>query len=137
MNRYPLWKYILIVIAVALGALYTAPNLFGDSPALQITSLKETIKVDSAMPDQVNQILKKGGIKAGDAHYDVNGTQGTVRVKFDNSNDQFAAKSLLEKGLNADVNDPTYNVSFNQLPNGISDGNGNAVLRTERILAAR
>lgn len=117
MNRYPLWKYILIVFAVMLGALYTAPNLFGDSPALQITSLKETIKVDPSIADQVNQLLKNGAIKAGEAHYDVNGTQGTVRLKFANSDDQFAAKSLLEKGLNADANDPTYNVSFNQLPN--------------------
>ena len=72
MNRYPLWKYILIVFAVMLGALYTAPNLFGDSPALQITSLKETIKVDPSIADQVNQLLKNGAIKAGDARYEVN-----------------------------------------------------------------
>jgi preprotein translocase subunit SecD len=117
MNRYPLWKYILIAVAVVLGALYTAPNFFGDSPALQITSLKETIKVDTAMPDRVNQILKKGAIKAGEANYDLTGTQGAVRVQFNNSDDQFAAKSLLEKELNSDLSDPIYNVSFNQLPN--------------------
>jgi len=49
MNRYPLWKYIVIVVAVVLGALYTAPTFFGEAPAVQITSDKATIKVDPSM----------------------------------------------------------------------------------------
>ena len=117
MNRYPLWKYILIVVAVALGALYTAPNLFGEAPALQVTSDKATIKVDSSMVDRVDQILKKGSIKSDAAQFDASGSQGSVRVRFADINSQFAAKSLLEKELNPDANDNTYNVTFNSLPN--------------------
>ena len=47
MNRYPVWKYILIVIALLLGVLYTAPNYFGETPALQVTAAKATAKAAS------------------------------------------------------------------------------------------
>lgn len=117
MNRYALWKYILIAVAVLLGLLYTAPNFFGEAPAVQITSAKATIKVDAGMIGQVDDVLKKGGIKADDAHFDLSGSQGSIRVRFPDINSQFAAKSLLEKGLNADPSDPTFNVAFNSLPN--------------------
>ena len=49
MNRYPLWKYILIVVAILLGALYTAPNYYGESPAVQVTSGKSTVKMSFDM----------------------------------------------------------------------------------------
>jgi preprotein translocase subunit SecD len=117
MNRYPLWKYLLIVFAVVIGALYTAPNFFGEAPAIQVTSSKVTVKVESAMSQRVDDILKKGGIKADVAEFDPSGTQGAVRVRFADSNAQFAAKSLLDKELNPDQNDATYNVTFNLLPN--------------------
>ena len=51
MNRYPLWKYILILVTVLLGLLYTAPNYFGESPALQVTTGKATVKVNSDTVD--------------------------------------------------------------------------------------
>ncbi|HXA47191.1 MAG TPA: protein translocase subunit SecD, partial [Burkholderiaceae bacterium] len=117
MNRYPIWKYILIAVAVALGALYTAPNFFGEAPAVQITSAKATVKVDAAMADRIDQILKKGVIKSDAAQFDLSGSQGAVRVRFADTNAQFAAKGLLEKELNPDPNDNTYNVTFNLLPN--------------------
>ncbi|HEY8023570.1 MAG TPA: protein translocase subunit SecD [Burkholderiaceae bacterium] len=117
MNRYSLWKYILIVVAVVLGALYTTPNFFGEAPALQVTSGKATVKVDTDMPARIDQILKKGGLKADEAFFERNGEIGTARVRFADSDSQFAAKSLLDKELNTDQNDRTFNVSFNLLPN--------------------
>lgn len=117
MNRYPIWKYILIVIALVFGVLYTLPNFYGESPAVQVSSAKATLKVTSDTMALVEQALQKGGLKADGIVYEVNGTQGSVRARFADTDLQFKAKALLEKELNADPNDPTYSVSFNLLPN--------------------
>ncbi|MDB5727624.1 MAG: secD [Noviherbaspirillum sp.] len=117
MNRYPLWKYILIVIALTFGALYTMPNFFGESPAVQISSAKATVKVDSSMAAQVQQVLQKADIRPEGVLYDLNGTHGSVRARFTNTDTQFKAKALLEKELNTDPADPTYIVAFNLLSN--------------------
>jgi preprotein translocase subunit SecD len=101
MNRYPIWKYILIVVVVLLGALYTAPNYFGESPALQVTSGKSTVKVTSALVGQVETLLKQANIK-------------TDGVALDS---QFKGRLALEKGLNSDPNDPTYIVTVNLVRN--------------------
>jgi preprotein translocase subunit SecD len=116
MNRYSLWKYILIVVAVLMGALYTAPNFYPEAPAVQITSAKATIKVDSSMTGRVDEVLKKGGIKGEGAQFDAGKNQGSVHVRFADVNAQFAAKSLLEKELNPDPSDHIYNVTFISLP---------------------
>jgi preprotein translocase subunit SecD len=61
-NRYPAWKYALIGLVVALALLYTLPNFFGESPAVQVTSGKTTVKVDSALLERAEVILKAAGI---------------------------------------------------------------------------
>ncbi len=117
MNRYPLWKYILIVIALAFGVLYTAPNFFGDSPAVQISSAKATVKLTPSMMTRVEEVLVKGGIQPTGTVFDATGTQGSIRARFSDTDTQFKAKALLEKELNDDPADPTYAVAFNLLPN--------------------
>ncbi|MFZ6732894.1 protein translocase subunit SecD [Undibacterium sp. Ji42W] len=117
MNRYPLWKYILILIALVFGALYTAPNFFGESPAVQISSGKATVKVETDMAGRVEKALEQAGLKSKDISYEYNGVQGTVRARFDDTDTQFKAKAALEKALNADPADPTYTLAFNLLPN--------------------
>jgi preprotein translocase subunit SecD len=117
MNRYPLWKYILIVIALLFGVLYTVPNFFGESPAVQISSAKATVKVDTATMARVDEVLSKGGITPEGTYFDNSGTHGSVRARFANTDTQFRAKALLEKELNPDPADPTYLVAFNLLPN--------------------
>ena len=117
MNRYPLWKYILIVIALLFGVLYTIPNFFGESPAVQISSGKATVKVDPSTMTRVEDVLSKGGLKPDGMFFDLNGTQGSVRARFQDTDTQFKAKALLEKELNADPADPTYIVAFNLMPN--------------------
>ncbi|HQD83883.1 MAG TPA: hypothetical protein PK929_12540, partial [Quisquiliibacterium sp.] len=47
MNRYPLWKNLIVAIVLAFGLLYTLPNFFGEAPAVQVSSGKATIKVDA------------------------------------------------------------------------------------------
>ena len=117
MNRYPLWKYIIIVIALLFGVLYTTPNFFGESPAVQISSAKATVKVDNSTMSQVDSILSKAGIKPENVYYEASGTQGSVRARFASTDEQFKAKALLEKELNPDAADPTYTVAFNLVPN--------------------
>jgi len=117
MNRYPLWKYILIVIALVFGVLYTVPNFFGESPAVQISSAKATVKVDPSTMGRVEEVLVKNGMQPDGMFFDMNGTQGSVRARFVDTDTQFKAKALLEKELNTDPSDPTYIVAFNLLPN--------------------
>jgi len=113
MNRYPLWKYILIVVAILLGALYTAPNYYGESPAVQVTSGKSTVKMSSEMTAKVEEVLKGAGIATNGIAFDGTGTYASVRARFADPDTQFRAKSVLEKGLNADPADPTYLVALN------------------------
>lgn len=117
MNRYPLWKYILIVVALIFGALYTVPNLYGESPAVQISSAKSTLKIESSLMDRVEKILKEGGVAPDGMIYDNNGIQGSVKARFKDTDTQFKAKALIEKALNTDPNEPTYTIAFNLLPN--------------------
>ncbi|MES2537168.1 MAG: protein translocase subunit SecD [Pseudomonadota bacterium] len=117
MNRYPLWKYILIVIALLFGVFYTVPNFFGESPAVQISSAKATVKVEPGLTTQVQDILQKANLSPQGVLFEMNGTQGSVRARFTDTDTQFKAKSLLEKELNRDPADPTYLVAYNLLPN--------------------
>jgi len=113
MNRYPVWKYILIAVAILLGALFTAPNYFGESPAVQVTSGKSTVKMTSDMAAKVAEVLTKEGIANNGIAFDGTGTYASVRARFATPDIQFHAKSVLEKGLNADPADPTYLVALN------------------------
>jgi preprotein translocase subunit SecD len=113
MNRYPVWKYIVIVVAILLGALYTVPNYFGESPAVQVTSGKSTVKMSSDMTVKVADVLTKAGIANDGIAYDGTGNYASVRVRFATPDIQFHAKSVLEKELNTDPEDPTYLVALN------------------------
>ncbi len=117
MNRYPLWKYIFIAIALMFGVLYTLPNFFGESPALQISSAKATVKVTPSTVALVEQALQKGGIKTEGVIYEAIGSTGSVFAQFADTDTQFKAKGLLEKELNSDATDPTYLAAFNLRPN--------------------
>ncbi len=117
MNRYPLWKYILIALALLLGALYTAPNYFGESPALQVTTGKATVKINSDTSAQVAQALQKDGIAPDRVSLDGQGAATSVRVRFPTTDAQFKAKLALERDLNRDPTDPDYIVTVNLVKN--------------------
>ncbi|MBB3119906.1 protein translocase subunit SecD [Pseudoduganella violacea] len=116
MNRYPVWKYIIIAVAVLFGALYTAPNYFGESPALQITSGKSTVKVNSETAARVEAVLKQENIPNNGVSLDA-GTSHSVRARFADTDSQFKARLALEKGLNPDPADQAYIVTVNLMPN--------------------
>lgn len=116
MNRYPLWKYLTVLIAVVIGLLYTLPNFYGESPAVQVSSAKATLKIDNATLDRVQTILQQAGIQNTGATFELNGTVGTVRARFSSTDIQLKARDLLEKALNPNPADPSYTVALNLLP---------------------
>src|SRR4029079_14636220 len=62
MNRYPLWKYVVIALALVVGLLYAVPNLFPEVPAVQVSSSKTSVKIDSALLATVEAALKSANI---------------------------------------------------------------------------
>ena len=62
MNRYPLWKYIVIGVSLLLGFLYTLPNFYGNEPAVQISADKSTVKIEAATVQRVESILNLGKV---------------------------------------------------------------------------
>ena len=111
MNRYPLWKYITVAIALVLGFIYTLPNFFGESPAVQVSSAKATIKVDAKTQSRVEETLKAAGIDHNGIQLDTNG----VKTRLKDTDTQLKAKDLLEKAFNPDPADPQYVVALNLL----------------------
>jgi preprotein translocase subunit SecD len=111
MNRYPLWKYAFILMALFIGVLYTLPNFFGEAPAVQVSSAKVTVKVDFNMVDRVQKALDDAAIKAERINFD----GASVRVRFDNTDIQIKAKDAIARALNPDAADPSYIVALNLL----------------------
>src|SRR3974390_244936 len=113
MNRYPLWKYLIIVAALAFGALYTLPNFFGESPAVQIGSVKATGHADTGLLTRTEEILKSAGIAEAGASLETIGLNTTLFVRFRDADTQKRARDLLDQKLNPDPSDPTWVVAPN------------------------
>ncbi|NBX00563.1 MAG: protein translocase subunit SecD [Methylophilaceae bacterium] len=98
MNRYPLWKYILVLTILLLGLVYSMPNIFGESPAVQITTAKATTKLDPALLGKVEDALKQESIKIDAIFMDSTG----VKVRFADADTQIKAKDVLKNNLGKD-----------------------------------
>ena len=109
MNRYPVWKYAILVIVLLVGVLYTLPNFFGEAPAVQVSSAKATIKVDTAVQQRVEEALKAAGVTPDFVALEGN----SVRARFDTPDTQLKAKDAIQKALVPDANDPSYIVALN------------------------
>ena len=113
MQRYPVWRLVVIAIALLFGLIYTLPNFYGEVPAVQISSQKNTIKVDEALEARALAALKQAGIENTGTIRDLT----SVKVRFANTDTQIQAKDVLERALNPDPVDPTYITALNLLPN--------------------
>ncbi|BBE10178.1 protein-export membrane protein SecD [Mycoavidus cysteinexigens] len=113
MNRYPLWKYIVMLMALAIGLLYTLPNFFGETPAVQISSGRATVKIDQAILKKVEDTLALNQITALSAIFDNNVNNASIRVRFADTDTQLRAKDLLAKALNQTPANPAYIVALN------------------------
>ena len=106
MNRYPKWKYFLIAAVVLIGLLYTIPNFFGESPAVQVNPAKATLKADTALLGKVEASLKLANIQFNGIFLEPSG----VKVRFASQDDQLKAKDNLVNSLGRD-----YTVALNLL----------------------
>src|SRR3989344_5771748 len=109
MNRYPVWKYAILVIVLLVGVLYTLPNFFGEAPAVQVSSAKATVKVDTAVQQRVEEALKAAGVTPDFGELEGN----SVRARFDAPDTQLKAKDAIQKALVPDASDPSFIVALN------------------------
>lgn len=111
MNRYPIWKYAIIVIALVVGILYTLPNFFGEAPAVQVSSAKVAVKVDSSTQARVQEALKTAGLAADLVTLD----GASVKARFGDTETQLKAKDAIQKALIPDPGNAGYVVALNLL----------------------
>jgi len=111
MNRYPVWKYAIILVALLLGFVYTLPNFFGEAPAVQVSPAKSSVKVDTAVQTRVEAGLKEAGIQPGA----INLEAGSLKVRFASTDEQIKAKDAIQKALIPDPTDPGFVVALNLL----------------------
>ena len=93
-NRYPAWKYLLLVLVTVIGILYAMPNLFGDDPAVQISPAK-SVTFNAETQQQVNQILADANLDVKESLFE----NGAFLIRFNDTEDQLKAKSLLKEAL--------------------------------------
>ena len=114
MNRYPVWKYAIILVALLVASLYTLPNFFGEAPAVQVSSSKSTVKVDSTTLARVEQALTSANLKAEAITLD--GT--SIKARFNDTDTQLKAKEAIQNALvptTTDGADPAFVVALNLL----------------------
>ena len=114
MNRYPVWKFVLMALAVLIGLLYTVPNLYGSAPAVQVSAASLTTKVGGDTATRVEQLLAAASIKP-----DYVSFEGTsVHARFSSTDTQIHARDVINAGLNggADKDAPPYSVALNMVP---------------------
>jgi preprotein translocase subunit SecD len=108
MNRYPLWLYLLIGVIVLGGALFALPNLFGESPAVQISAARPSAKIDDALRARAEDALKQAGVALEASFVD----ESSVKVRFADTDTQLKAKDVIERALGED-----YTVALNLISN--------------------
>ncbi|WP_284336311.1 protein translocase subunit SecD [Comamonas sp. NoAH] len=109
MNRYPVWKYAILVVALLIGVIYTLPNFFGEAPAVQVSSAKSSVKVDESVLARVESALQAASLSP-----DILSLEGnSVRARFNTSEEQLKSKDVIERALITDPTDPAYIVALN------------------------
>ncbi|MBW0172550.1 MAG: protein translocase subunit SecD [Hydrogenophaga sp.] len=112
MNRYPLWKYAIILVVLLISALYALPNLFGESPAVQVSAARSTVRIDTGTVTKVEQALAAQNIQSTLIQLDAN----SVKARFDSTDDQLRARDAIEKAFNPNPADASHVVALNLLP---------------------
>ena len=109
MNRYPVWKYLVMLVAVLIGLIYTLPNFFGEAPAVQVSSMRSTVMVDSGVQERVQAALAAEQLTPDVVTLENN----HLLVRFGSPDQQLKARDVVERTLNPDAADPSYVVALN------------------------
>jgi len=111
MNRYSLWKYAILLVAVLIGGLYALPNMFGESPAVQVSVAKASLKLDLGTVTRVQEALKAANINPEIVSLDGN----SIKARFASTDIQLKAKDAISQALNPDAANPSFVVALNLL----------------------
>ena len=95
MNRYPLWKYLLIAFTIILGIVYTLPNLFGETPAVQISTNRQSIVINEQTEARISSALQTANIPTDGMFIAGN----SLKVRFKDTENQLKARDVIEKTL--------------------------------------
>ncbi|NIR32061.1 MAG: preprotein translocase subunit SecD, partial [Gammaproteobacteria bacterium] len=107
MNRYPLWKYLLIIAVLVAGVVYALPNLFGEQPAVQVSPAVRAAQMGPQLADRIKALLEKDGIP----YRGIEADEGRLIARFANTEDQLRARDAIDRAL-----DRTYSVALNLVP---------------------
>ncbi|MGB4118216.1 MAG: protein translocase subunit SecD [Polaromonas sp.] len=111
MNRYPVWKYAVLVVALLIAIIYALPNVFGEAPAVQVSSSRSSTKVDLTTVARVEEALKAASITP-----DAVALDGvSIKARFSNTDTQIKAKDAIQKALNPEGSEGVYIVALNLL----------------------
>ena len=122
MNRYPLWKYAVIGVALIIGVIYSVPNLFGEVPAIQIAPARAGLKIDSRLHEKIDAALQKADLLKSQTGFEELSQEGVIRIRFNDTDSQLKAKDIIEKELNPDQANTDYIVALALVantPNGL------------------
>jgi preprotein translocase subunit SecD len=108
MNKYPIWKYAIIALALVVSLLYAAPNLFGEAPAVQVTGARSANKVEAPLRDTLEAALKAAGVTPVSTELNA----GLLRFRFANEDVQIRARDIIQKAVPGG-----YVVALNLVPN--------------------
>lgn len=106
MNRFPIWKYLVIAVVLIVSTIYTLPNFFGETPAVQISSTRQSATVDTALMARVETVLQQQGIKPAGLFLDGN----SLKVRFNDPDTQIKARDIIQQALG-----DTYIIALNLL----------------------
>ncbi|SCK05454.1 protein translocase subunit SecD [Vogesella sp. LIG4] len=107
MNRFPIWKYLLIALVLIASSIYTLPNFFGETPAVQISSSRQSIPVDTALMSRIEDALKQQGIAPQGIFLD----GASLKVRFKDPDTQIKARDAIQQLLG-----DNYIIALNLLP---------------------
>ena len=99
MNRYPLWKYIVIGVALVIAIIYSVPNLFGEAPAIQIAPARSTLKLDTKLSEKINAVLKNADLLKNQSGFEDSSSEGVIRIRFNDTDSQLKAKDVIENSI--------------------------------------
>ncbi len=111
MNRYPLWKYAILLVAFLIGVLYTLPNFFGEDPAVQVSAARSSVRVDASTQARIEQALAAAKIQP----LSIAQEGASIKVRLDSTDAQLKAKDAIQRALSPDPNDAPYVVALNLL----------------------
>ena len=109
MNRYPVWKYAIILIALVVGSLFALPNFFGEAPAVQVSVTKASTKLDASVLSKVEEAIKTAGLVADSVAME----GASIRARFTSPDEQLKAKDAIQKALNPGGAESNYVVALN------------------------